>query len=245
MASLPRPEEVEVDETYRFVAPLIAGCRRVLDVGCGNGLLARRLTGDGFQVTALDRSLGRTERSPGIRYVESDFLGFEDAPHDALVFSASLHHLAPLDRALETAEHLLRPCGLLVAADFDLEAPDRETVRWYYDLEGLLLTSGLFRPDKVRGSETDDPLARWHAEHAETPPLHTGAAMRDALSRRFTLLGSDSGPYLYRYLAGSLEPTPHATRIGRWIRDTEARHIASGALKAVGFRLWARREGER
>lgn len=269
MASPQRPEDVEVDETVRFVAPLLAGRRRVLDVGCGNGLLARRLAADGFQVTALDRSLDRTERAPGIRYLEADFLSFEDAPHDALVFSASLHHLSPLDRALENAERLLVPGGQLVVADFDLDAPDRDTARWYYDLEGLLVAAGCFRPDRVGGTDIDDPLERWHAEHRPEahrpgthrhhghrgqghgppeeaePPLHTGAAMREGLARRFSNPGASTGPYLYRYLVGGLEPSPHALRLALWVHDAEVRRIAAGALKPVGLRLWARRHGVR
>jgi SAM-dependent methyltransferase len=236
-----RPEDLEVESTHRFVAPLLAGATRVLDVGCGNGLLARRLAADGLDVTALDRSLKRTERSSGIRFVEEDFLGHQDAPFDALVFSASLHHLSPLDQALETAERLLRPGGSLLVSDFDLDAPDRFTARWYYDLEGLLLAAGHFRPDKVQGSDTEEPLARWHAEHVDTPPFHRGTAMRAAIRQRFDLIGSSTGPYLYRYIVGALEPTPHAMRIATQVRAAEERGIAAAALKPVGLQLWARR----
>lgn len=237
----PRPEDVEVEETHRFVAPLLAGRRRVLDVGCGNGLLARRLAADGCEVTGLDRSLKKTEPTGSVRFVEADFLGFGEAPFDALVFSASLHHLFPLERALESADRLLRPGGLLVAADFDLDAPDVATARWYYDLEGLLVAAGLYRKDKVCGSEDDDPLARWHAEHVDDPPFHRGAAMREAIRTRFSLLGEERGPYLYRYVVGGLELSPHGKRIAAWALAAERRGIAAGALKPVGLRLWAKK----
>jgi SAM-dependent methyltransferase len=236
-----RPEDVEVEETYRFLAPHLAGASRLLDVGCGNGLLARRLAQAGFAVTAVDVSLKRTERSPGIRFVETDFLTLEDAPFDALVFSASLHHLSPLEAALATAHRLLRPGGRLLAADFDVDSPDEETARWYYTLEGLLLAAGLYRADKVGGSEADPPLLRWHKEHEDTPPLHPGRAMQEALARRFGDVGTSRGPYLYRYLVGGLAPTPQATAIAEWARATEERQLASGALRPVGLRLWARR----
>ena len=184
-----RPEDVEVEDTHRFLQQHLSGMRRVLDVGCGNGLLARRLLGDGLHVTALDVSLERTERTEGIRFVEADFLVFEDAPYDALVFSASLHHLIPLKDALEAANRLLRPGGRLLVSDFDLEAPDLATARWYYDVEGLLLASGLYRPEKVGRAEERDLLRRWHLEHEDTPPLHTGTAMREGVAARFSLLG--------------------------------------------------------
>jgi SAM-dependent methyltransferase len=245
MPALNKPEDVEVEVTYRFLLPHLSGARRVLDVGCGNGLLAARLLRDGFDVTALDRSQKRTERTAGIRFVEADFLGFEDVPYDALVFSASLHHLSPLADALAAAERLLRPGGLLLVSDFDLDAPDLETARWYYDVEGLLLASGLYRPEKVAAAEMADALQRWHKEHEDTPPFHSGAAMRDGIKRRFALLGSSNGPYLYRYVVGGLQPSPHGVSIAAWALRTEEGHIAEGVLKAVGLRLWARKAEER
>jgi SAM-dependent methyltransferase len=245
MSTPASPEDVEVEEARRFLLPLLAASHRVLDVGCGNGLLARRLSGDGLDVTALDRSLKRAERTAGIRYVETDFLGFEDAPYDALVLSASLHHLFPLAEALATAERLLRPGGLILVSDFDVDAPDVLTARWYYDMEGLLLVAGLYRPEKVDCAGVEDVLARWHAEHQDTPPFHTGAAMREALAQRFVLLGTLLGPYLYRYVVGGLRPSPLGTSIAAWALATEERHIAEGVLKAVGLRLWAKKPEDR
>lgn len=235
------PEDLEVESTYRFLAPHLQGAKRVLDVGCGNGLLASRLAREGLDVTGLDRSLQRTTRTAGIRFVETDFLGFEDTPYDALVFSASLHHLFPLDAALDAAERLLREGGVLLASEFDVDAPDVPTARWYYDMEGLLVAAGRFRPDKVGAADVEDPLARWHAEHEHTPPLHTGAAMRQGLERRFPESGATGGPYLYRYVVGGLEASPTAMAIARWALAAEEGHLRTDSLKAVGLRLWGRK----
>ena len=238
------PEDVEVEVALRFFCPRLVGARRILDVGCGNGLLARRLAEGGVDVTALDRSLKRTERAPGLRYVEADFLSFEDAPYDALVFSASLHHLFPLASALDTSLRLLRPGGLFLASDFDVEAPDLATARWYYDVEGLLLEAGLFRPEKVDAADVDNALVRWHQEHVDTPPFHTGAAMRQGLQQRFAATGSSTGPYLYRYVASSLQPVPNATAVASFVLAAEERQVTAGFLKAVGVCLWGKRPTE-
>ncbi len=238
------PEDVEVEVALAFFRPRLAEARRVLDVGCGNGLLARRLAEAGLDVTALDASLKRTERAPGVRYVETDFLAFEDAPYDALLFGASLHHLFPLAAALEASLRLLHPGGAFLASDFDVEAPDLTTARWYYDVEGLLLEAGLFRPEKVEKAETEDALLRWHQEHLHTPPFHTGAAMRQGLEARFTDVGAATGPYLFRYVAGCLKPGPNTTAVAAWALATEERHLAQGFLKAVGLRLWGRKPAD-
>jgi len=245
MAPPETPEDVEIEEALRFLRPRLSAPTRLLDVGCGSGLLARRLSHDGHHVTAVDRSLKRAERTAGVRFVEADFLGFEDAPYDVLVFSASLHHLFPLEQALASAERLLRPGGLLLVSDFDMDAPDLETARWYYDVEGLLLASGLYRPEKVAAAEMADALQRWHKEHEDTPPFHSGAAMRDGIKARFALLGTSRGPYLYRYVVGGLQPSPHGLAIAAWALRTEESHIARGVLEAVGLRLWARKAEER
>jgi SAM-dependent methyltransferase len=238
------PEDVEVDVALQFFRPRLAGAKRVLDVGCGNGLLARRLAEAGLDVTALDASLKRTERAAGLRYVEADFLGFEDAPYDALLFAASLHHLFPLGAALDRSLGLLRPGGAFLASDFDVDAPDAATARWYYDVEGLLLQAGLFRPEKVDKAEIQDALLRWHQEHLHSPPFHTGAAMRQGLEARFTDVGTATGPYLFRYVAGCLKPGPNTTAVAAWALATEEAHLAQGFLRAVGLRLWGRKPME-
>jgi SAM-dependent methyltransferase len=235
-------EDVEVEETLSFLLPLLGSAHRVLDVGCGNGLLARRLSEEGRDVTALDRKLTRTERTATVRFVEADFLGYEDAPYDALVFSASLHHLFPLEAALARAERLLRPGGLLLVSDFDLDAPDEETARYYYDMEGLLLAAGLYRPEKVACAGVDNSLRRWHAEHEDSPPLHTGRAMREGLARHFALLGAQGGPYLYRYVVSGLMPSAHGPAIASRALRNEKQRLAAGALQAVGLLLWARKQ---
>ncbi len=235
------PEDVEVDVALQFFRPRLPRASRVLEVGCGNGLLARRLAEEGLDVTALDASLKRTERAPGLRYVETDFLGFEDAPYDALLFGASLHHLFPLASALERGLQLLQPGGALLASDFDVDAPDAATARWYYDVEGLLVQAGLFRPEKVDKAEIQDALLRWHEEHVHTPPFHSGAAMRRGLEARFTDVGAATGPYLFRYFASCLKPGPNTTAVAAWALATEEGHIAGGFLKPVGLRLWGRK----
>jgi SAM-dependent methyltransferase len=238
------PEDVEVEEAHRFLSPHLQDTRRVLDVGCGNGLLARRLSADGLDVTALDRSLTRTARTAEVRFVETDFLAFEDAPYDALVFSASLHHLFPLAAALQRAAGLLRPGGLVLVTDFDVEAPDLQTARFYYDMEGLLLAAGLYQEKKVGGLGAADALARWSLEHVHTPAFHTGAAMRAGLSKEFVLAGEARGPYLFRYVVGGLVPSPHGSDIAAWALATEEHHLKAGALRPVGLRLWARKAAE-
>jgi SAM-dependent methyltransferase len=97
------------------------GCRDALDVGCGDGLLTRRLAERAAQVTGLDPSAEMIARaralSPGggPRYVEGDLLTADLAP-GAFDFVCALSVLHHLDAAagLRRMGELLRPGGVLV-----------------------------------------------------------------------------------------------------------------------------------
>jgi SAM-dependent methyltransferase len=193
-------------DVHVFVARALHGRRRVLEVGCGRGELALRLAAEGHDMTALDLSLPDPPRG-GARFVESDFLAYEDDPFDGILFTSSLHHIAPLAAAVDKAWALLAPRGLLVADEFDVAAPDVATARWFY------------------GEGEPDPLGRWRAHHDHTPRLHTADEMQAALAVRFTILFAERGPYLHRY--GHVQISP----VG------ELAAIRSGAIKPVGIRF--------
>src|SRR5687767_2966984 len=88
-------------ESLAFLRAHLGGRRRVLDVGCGSGDIAAALARDGHEVTAVDLRLPPTaERATGVTFLEASLLDVEAPPFDALVFVASLHHIAPLERAV-------------------------------------------------------------------------------------------------------------------------------------------------
>ena len=86
-----------------------AGCRRALDVGCGNGELTRELRRRGIpEIVGLDRDepcIQRCRNHPGagdIRYVAGDLRTADLAPEGFQLVSsvASLHHLDARDGLL-------------------------------------------------------------------------------------------------------------------------------------------------
>src|SRR5262249_37753633 len=112
------PYQLAIGQTVSFLTDVLRGRKRVLEVGCGRGEGARPLTAAGHAVTAIDRELSDLSPSPGTTFIECDFLEFAAAPFDAVVFTASLHHIWPLEAAVERAVWLLAPGGLVVADDF-------------------------------------------------------------------------------------------------------------------------------
>jgi ubiquinone/menaquinone biosynthesis C-methylase UbiE len=100
---------------------------RVLDVGCGSGLLLDRLTreGSGGIAVGLDaspemlaRASGRLGRRAALCAGDVHELPFRDAAFDTVVSSSSLHHWADAARALAEIARVTRSGGRLVLTDW-------------------------------------------------------------------------------------------------------------------------------
>jgi 2-polyprenyl-3-methyl-5-hydroxy-6-metoxy-1,4-benzoquinol methylase len=107
---------------YRLILDAIPpGCRRALDVGCGEGTLTRQLHHRVPAVVGIDRDPASIEaarahpQADDIEYVQGDFLAAPFSPRsfDLIAAVASLHHMdAPA--ALARMSGLLAPGGVLV-----------------------------------------------------------------------------------------------------------------------------------
>ena len=93
--------------------------QRVLELGCGTGLVTRHLIDAGADVTAVDRAQTMLERArrraPQARFVEGDAQAEVTGPFDAIVLSFVLHELTRLERidVLSHARTLLSPAGAI------------------------------------------------------------------------------------------------------------------------------------
>ncbi len=97
------------------------GCRRAIDVGCGDGLLTRALAERGIQVVALDvddHSVASTRAEvaglAGVEVVQGDVMDpdLDLGTFDAVLSVATLHHL-PLEEGLRRLSELVGPGGVL------------------------------------------------------------------------------------------------------------------------------------
>jgi SAM-dependent methyltransferase len=95
---------------------------RIVDVGCGTGIVTVRLTGAGRDVLGVDRSAGMAAvaagRMPGrITLGDVTRLPVASGSADAVTMVWLLHLLSPADSALALAEaaRILRPGGTLIA----------------------------------------------------------------------------------------------------------------------------------
>jgi SAM-dependent methyltransferase len=175
---------------------------RVLEVGAGDGELARRLRGDGWRVVAIDPKAETSDVLP---------VALVDLPEidlfDAAVAVVSLHHVEPLDESVERLAEVLAPGAPLLLDELDVGRLDERTAAQWLAWRRSL------------GEEEDESPA----ELIETmrSKVHAIELLRDALAPHFEVGEPLRGTYLYRWklgepfrgeeerlvAAGELEPT--------------------------------------
>lgn len=119
-----------------------AGARTVLDVCCGSGCLACRLTARGLEATGVDSSAtmlnrARTkQRAANFLLCDAATLPFQGS-FDAAVISLALHEMDPDTREAvwQGMRRSVRVGGLLIALDFTLP----EEPIWYTKIIGRFI----------------------------------------------------------------------------------------------------------
>jgi ubiquinone/menaquinone biosynthesis C-methylase UbiE len=140
----------------RACLALLPGSRRVLDLGSGNGWLARRLAG-AHQVTAADvdatdTGLGGLDDARVRRLrAELEAIPVADGSFDVVIVAAALHYAGDLFAALGEIARVLRPGGALILADSPIYAdPVARHRAWqrtqrYYSEAGTPQLAGRYR----------------------------------------------------------------------------------------------------
>lgn len=111
-------------EYEELILPLVArhlrGARRVLDVGCGEGQVARHLAGLGIDVVGFDPTTTQIaaahDRAGGPRYAEAraDALPCRDGAFDAVLLCLALEHVDAFEAAIGEVARTLQPGGRFV-----------------------------------------------------------------------------------------------------------------------------------
>ena len=91
----------------------------ILDLGCGDGQLSKRLAAGGATVRGVDASPEMVEsaRSRGVAAVQgsAEALPFDDARFDAVFSNAALHWVSDQDAMMREVRRVLRPGGRFAA----------------------------------------------------------------------------------------------------------------------------------
>ena len=111
-----------VDPEYEEqILPLVdahlGGATRVLDVGCGEGQVSRRVASGGSAVVGVDPTSAQlataVARGGGVRYVRApaERLPFAAGCFDAVVICLTLEHVDPFEPAVHEVARVLEPGG--------------------------------------------------------------------------------------------------------------------------------------
>ncbi len=225
--------------TLEWIQSVIAlDGRRVVDVGCGEGHLAVALSQAGAEVVGVEPSqeAASMARDQGVDVRPVDFLEFDEGPFDVVLFTRSLHHIPEVEKAVQRSADLLAPGGLLLLEEFDVEAVDEATLRWFYDTMYLLRRAGL--ADEGPEQRIEDLPAAWQEEHHHHHPLHPAKVYLDALSGAYSQVEVSRGPYFFWKYCRHLRPDAEA--IGRALFEVEQGLLREKRIVANGVRVIAR-----
>jgi len=264
------PSGLQYDETAAYVGRFAPRPRAsILDVGCGSGGLAAALGAAGYAVTPIDSAAEAVEeaRANGIDARQADLAGFQGGPFDVVLFSFSLHHIAPLDEAMEKARALLAPAGRVILEEFAIERVDAATAAWFFGTQDVLVAAGLVEDTEPSGVlEGKEALARWrerfepgrhghgkqghggrgghgHGGHGRqghgrfSEKLHEGEAMRAAIASAFRIVHEERTPALARFWLHRLRRD--ALAVGRQLVPLERLLIGQGVIREFGMRIVA------
>ncbi len=173
------------------------GCGAAIDVGCGDGMLARKLAARCERVTGIDRdarmiALAR-ERAPGVEFLEADFLAYPlaGASFDFACANTALHHM-DFAAALAKMARILRPGGRLAVvglggngspADWIIGAAGIPANRYYK----------LTRGEASSGAPVMAPGMTWAQARAAAREVLPGVRYRRHLLWRYSLLWEKPG----------------------------------------------------
>lgn len=168
-----------------IVETLALDGKRVIDVGCGDGHLARHLAGFGARVLGVEcspRQLAKARAAAPVKGVEivegvGQALPAPSGEADYVVFFNSLHHVpaAVMGKALEEAARVLRPGGQVYVSEPIAEGPFFATCRPVDDETEVRALAY----HALRGCPALSPVREFRYVH--TVQMRTFDAFRDRL----------------------------------------------------------------
>lgn len=158
------------------------GGLRVIDIGCGEGRMARALAALGADVTGYDPFIEGTEPTAHgagrFRLVKAsaDAIPEPDQSADLVLFIFSLHHVpaAKLAGALAEARRILRPSGRLYVAEPLAQGPHQYVMELFHDETAVRKAAADALSQLARPAFANDDVATY-AEMRRYPDFDTFA----------------------------------------------------------------------
>jgi SAM-dependent methyltransferase len=205
-----------LEATWPVVHALLpAPPARVLELGCGPlGGFVPRLRESGYDAVGVDPNAPEEAGYHRVRFEEAELP--EGA--DALVASASLHHVVDPAGVLDMVAAALAPGGAVVVVEWAWEDLDEATAEWGFGRLGP--EEGWLRRRQQGWLESGQPWSAYFQGWAQEEGLHPAGTLLALLDERFERRELARGPYLFADLA---ETSP----------EDEQRAIDAGEIRAT------------
>ncbi len=233
----------ETRYTYDFIKRFLPNSRcRILEVGCGAGELAARLSKDGHTILAIDTDPESVAaaRTLGVDARVATWPKFDEDCFDAVLFTRSLHHIHPLGESIRHAASGLTDGGRIIVEDFAYESADEKTLRWFrsairsFERAGLLTVGDDFVESVLSRSET---LKAWRQNHESE--LHTAAEIDAQMENVFGSVVREKAAYYFRYIVRAIISTEYRDAILEAFAKQEETLAAEGSIVSLGRRFIA------
>ncbi|HEY2579118.1 MAG TPA: class I SAM-dependent methyltransferase [Streptosporangiaceae bacterium] len=177
-------------------------CGRALDVGCGDGLLVRRLAPHCGEVVGIDMAARmirvarqRCRDLPNVSFVQRDFMacpfGENNNDFDFVCSVTAIHHM-DFAGAVTAMRRLLRPGGRLVIVGL---ARDASPADWLAGAAAVLPSRVLrvAHGESSSGAPVAAPQMSWSQVRAAAMELLPGVRYRRHLLWRYSLVWQNCG----------------------------------------------------
>src|SRR5262249_37553039 len=177
---------------------------QVLEIGAGDGGLARRLRAAGYEGVAIDPK----SDSPDVEPVALVDAPLPPPPFRAAVAVVSLHLVEPLEASVQRLAEVTAPGTPLLIDEFDVSALDERAAAWWLEQRRAL-----------GGDEGETPAELIETMRGKVHPIEL---VVDALGAWYDVGEPVRGTYLYRW------------KLDESLRPVEEQLVARGPLPRTG-----------
>ena len=191
---------------------------RVLEIGCGPlGGFVPMLRADGYEPIGVDPKAPEGDDYRRVAFEQLEPGG----AFDAVIASASLHHVADPGEVMDRIADVLAPGGQVLVIEWDWEAFDQATADWCFARLGPSDNGhGWLRHHRDRWTASGRAWHEYLADWAREGRIHPTRELLALLRERFRVDPAEHGPYVFADLPQTSEAEERAAIGAGTIRAT-------------------------
>jgi 2-polyprenyl-3-methyl-5-hydroxy-6-metoxy-1,4-benzoquinol methylase len=262
------PEFVEIHWMPR-IRNIIAQARqcggRVLEVGCGYGMLSLELARNGIDVTGIDLSGEHiavaerycdentfTDGFGSLKYLRGDIMEAEFGleSFDAVIFFRSFHHMSRPDEVMDKVRSILKTKGRLILSEPVRSHFTRESAL-FAAMVRLMLPTWESYPEKLGKIKCHEDIKQYvdalfkeytrEEEYRQSPldnSIDDAQAIMDIVSRSFVIIEKSSCDAFLDKIIGGLRGE-HRFELASFLKLFDEYLVKEGILPATSLELVA------